>query len=334
MPVTIKDIAEAANVSHTTVSRALKGRGRISQATAERIRELAQEMGYRPSAVAQSLVTQRTRTIGVVVTTIADPFVVNIVNGIENAAHEAGYSVFLSSSHKKPERELAVVETFYERRVDAVIVSASRVGNLYSQLPEQFQVPIVLINNQAEGEYIYTVASDDIQGAALGVRHLLDLGHRRIAFIGSAARPFSSIRRQHGYAQALAGAGLFTASELVVSPEAVSDVDAGRIGLMELLPARPSAILAYNDMTAVGIMQEAQRRQIPVPQQLSLLGFDDIELTDYLTPPLTSVNQPKEAMGQAAVAMALDMLAERPVNDRLLPCRLVVRHSTAVVSNG
>ncbi|MFN2166992.1 MAG: LacI family DNA-binding transcriptional regulator, partial [Anaerolineae bacterium] len=180
MPVTIKDIAEAAHVSHTTVSRALKGHGRISPATAERIQRLALEMGYSPSAIAQSLVNQRTRTIGVVVTTIADPFVINIVNGIEDAAHEAGYSVFLSSSHNDPDREMAVVETFYRRRVDAVIVTASRVGSLYAAYLERFQVPIVLINSQAEGDYLHAVTSDDVQGAVLAVEHLLALGHRRI----------------------------------------------------------------------------------------------------------------------------------------------------------
>lgn len=329
MPVTIKDIAEAANVSHTTVSRALKGHGRISPATVERIQRLASEMGYTPSAVAQSLVTQRTRTIGVVVTTIADPFVVNVVNGIEDSAHAAGYSVFLSSSHNDPQRELQVVEVFHQRRVDAVIVSASRVGSLYTEHLKRFQVPIVLINSQAEGEYLHSVSSDDVEGAALAVRHLIGLGHQRIGYIGSATRPVSSQRRQSGYAMALETAGIAPLPELTVSPDSPSDVEVGRQGFIALLPAGPSAIVAYNDVTAIGVLLEARTRGIEIPQMLSLVGFDDIELTQYLSPPLTTVHQPKEAMGRAAVDKVLALLAEQKTADRLMACRLVVRRSTA-----
>lgn len=329
MPVTIKDIAEAAHVSHTTVSRALKGHGRIAPATVQRIRQLAEEMGYTPSAVAQSLVTQRTRTIGVVVTTIADPFVVNVVSGIEGAAQEAGYSVFLSSSHNDPERELAVVGTFHRRRVDAVIVSASRVGSLYTAHLKRFQVPIVLINSQVEGDYLYTVASDDVQGATLAVNHLLQLGHRRIAYIGSAARPHSSLRRHAGYQQALAVAGVVPDPRLAVAPEAPGDLEAGQRGLAVVLSAGPTAIFTYNDMTAVGVLMEARQRRIAVPRELALVGFDDIELTRFLDPPLTSVNQPKQAMGRAAVAMALALLSGEEMDNQLLRCSLVVRDSTA-----
>lgn len=328
MPVTIKDIAEAANVSHTTVSRALKGHGRISPATAERIRRLAAEMGYTPSAVARSLVTRRTHTIGVVVTTIADPFVVNVINGIEDTAQAAGYSVFLSSSHSDPEREMAVVETFYQRRVDAVIVTASRVGSLYGTDLERFRVPIVLVNNQQAGEYLHSIAADDVRGARLAVEHLLALGHRRIGYIGSAVRPVSSQRRQQGYQEALAQAGITLEPELVAVPEANGDVAAGRQGLAQLWPARPSAVFAYNDMTAVGVMLEARARGIDIPTQLSLVGFDDIELTQFVTPPLTTVRQPKEEMGRAAVDMVLTLLEGEEVGDRLMPCELVIRAST------
>jgi DNA-binding LacI/PurR family transcriptional regulator len=329
VPVTIKDIAEAANVSHTTVSRALKGHGRISDATVQRIRRLAEEMGYTPSAVAQSLVTQRTYTIGVVVTTIADPFVVNVVSGIEEAAQAAGYSVFLSSSHNDPERELAVVGTFQRRRVDAVIVSASRVGNLYAAHLQRFQVPIVLINSQAESDTLHSVASDDVQGATLAVNHLLQQGHRRIAYIGSATRPHSSLRRRDGYQQALAAAGTVPDPRWAVAPEGPGDLEVGQRGLAAVLAAEPTAIFTYNDMTAVGVLLEARRRGIAVPQQLSVVGFDDIELTRFLHPPLTTVNQPKEAMGRAAVHMALDLLNGQEVHNQLQPCSLVVRDSTA-----
>ena len=130
MPVTIKDIAREAGVSHTTVSRALKGNPAISAETTAKIQKLAQQMGYTPSAVAQSLLSQRTLTIGMVVTTIADPFVVQVVEGVEQVAQSAGYSVFLTTSHNNPDQEIAVVKTLHRRRVDAIIVTSSRVGSL------------------------------------------------------------------------------------------------------------------------------------------------------------------------------------------------------------
>ena len=188
MPVTIKDIAKAAGVSHTTVSRALKDNPAISVKTTKRIQQLAQQMGYTPSAVAQSLLSQQTRTIGMVVTTIADPFVAQVVEGVEQVAQVANYSVFLTTSHNNPNQELAVVETLHHRRVDAIIVTASRVGSLYSSQLDQIKIPIVLINNQEEGEYLHSVAVDDMQGAQLAVNYLVELGHRRIGYEYHGAR--------------------------------------------------------------------------------------------------------------------------------------------------
>ena len=326
--VSIKDIAEVAGVSHSTVSRAIHGTGRMSEATRTRILTLAEEMGYTPDALARSLVRGQTSTIGVVVTTIADPFVVQIVSGIEDLAQEAGYSVFLSSSHMDPDREIAVVEMFQQRRVDAVIVSASRVGSLYSDSLQRFGVPIVLINNQADGEYLHSVSADDVTGARLAVEHLLELGHRRIAYIGSASRPISNERRLGGYRQALAAYGLEPMPGLEVSPGVGSDLEVGRRGLVELLPHEPTAIFTYNDVTAIGVMLEAREQGIDIPGRLSLIGFDDIETAQFVSPPLTTIRQPREAMGRAAMEMVLALLNGEETGDRILPCELIVRQST------
>lgn len=327
--VSIRDIADAAGVNHSTVSRALHGRGRMSAATRARIIELAADMGYTPDARARSLVSGRTFTIGVVVTTIADPFVADVVNGIEHAAHEAGYSVFLSSSHADPEREMQVVETFQQRRVDAVIVTASRIGSLYTAKLEDFRVPIVLVNSQGEGEYLHSVAVDDVMGARLAVQHLLDLGHRRIAYIGSAARPVSSRRRLAGLRQALEETGLPVEPERIVTPQAEDDLMAGEMGFTQLKSGNPTAIFAYNDMTAIGAMLAARDAGVDIPGQLSVVGFDDIEATRFTSPALTTIRQPREMMGRTAMEMTLALLSGQAVNDKLLPCELVVRASTA-----
>jgi len=328
--VSIKDIAEHAGVSHSTVSRALQGTGRMSDETRTRILELAEEMEYTPDALAQSLVRGRTHTVGVVVTTIADPFVAGIVAGIEEVAGEAGYTVLLGASHSNPEREIAVVENLRQRRVDAVIVTASRVGDHYSEHLQRFGVPIVLVNNMVEGAYLYAVTCDQTSGAYQVASYLIALGHRRIAYIGSASRLHSSQMRQQGYEMALAEAGVALNPELTISSRWVDDVISGRHVFTDLWPHRPTAIIAYNDLTAIGVMMAARELGVRIPQDVSLVGFDDIRATEYVTPPLTTVHQPREAMGQAAMQMALNLLQGKTVRNRKLTCELVIRESATV----
>jgi LacI family transcriptional regulator/LacI family repressor for deo operon, udp, cdd, tsx, nupC, and nupG len=272
MPVTIKDIAKAAGVSHTTVSRALRGNPSISNNTIARIEQLAKDMGYVPSAVAQSLHAQQTLTIGVVVTTIADPFIVKVVEGIEGVAQAAGYSVFLSTSNNDPDRELAVVETFRRRRVDAIIVTSSRVGRLYSSQLDQVEVPIVLINNQEEGKYLYSVAIDDEQGAELAVRHLLECGHRRIAYIGVPDRPKSNERRLAGYQAALEQANITSDPDLLFSPNAADDFQRGQAALEAIKSARATAAFAGVEAHVAPVAGE--RREVADEVPLSAGGMD------------------------------------------------------------
>ncbi len=329
MPVTIKDIARVAGVSHTTVSRALKGNPAISAETTARIRQLAEEMGYTPSAVAQSLLTRRTQTIGMVITTLADPFVAKVVEGVESVAQTANYSVFLATSHNNPDQEIAVVETLHRRRVDAIIVTSSRVGSLYSSRLDQIRIPIVLINNQEEGEFLYSVAADDVQGAELAIEHLLGLGHRQIGYIGAPNRPKSNRRRQSGCEAALKKAGIEPNPNLVAQPDGDSDFDRGQAGFRSLSGSGVTAIFCYNDLTAIGLLMACQEKGIRVPEQLSIIGFDDINTSQYVSPPLTTVSQPRLQLGKTAMQMTLALLNSENVQDHTLPCQLVVRQSTA-----
>ncbi len=329
MPVTIKDIARAAGVSHTTVSRALNDHPAISPKTTARIQELAEQMGYTPSAVAQSLLSQRTYTIGVVVTSIADPFVTRVVEGIEKVARQAGYSVFLATSHNDPEQELEIVRTLHRRRVDAIIVAASRVGNLYSAELDQIRVPIVLVNNQEDGEYLHSVATDDTQGAWLAVEHLLALGHRRIGYVSAPNRPKSNRRRLDGYEMALDQAGITYDPSWVVDSSIDDDVARGRASLDSLLATDVTAVFCYNDLTAIGLLIACREQGISIPQQLSVIGFDNIEPGFYVSPPLTTIRQTRLNMGQLAMVMTLDLLNGEEVQDQVLSCELVVRESTS-----
>ncbi len=329
MGVSIKDIARAAGVSHSTVSRALADSPLVAEETKRRVRRLAKEMGYSPSAIARSLVTKRTYTVGLVVTTIADPFVSEVVRGIEETALDNGYSVILCDSNAESQREITAVRTLREKRVDGIIVTASRVGNLYLPMLEEVEVPIVLINNQREGRYVYSVATDNIHGGEMATEHLLELGHRRIGYIAGPEGASSSRARLEGYKRALRAHNVEFAPDLIASGN--GRVEGGEQGMRQLLSISPppTAVFCYNDMTAIGAISEAKRMGLRIPQDISVVGFDDIAFAAYVDPPLTTVEQRKYEMGQMAMEMLLDILAGADaVSDITLQGRLVVRKSS------
>src|SRR2546425_590213 len=183
--ISIQDIARAAGVSHSTVSRALRDSPLISVDVRERIQHLARETGYTPNAIAQSLQTRRTNTIGLVVTSIADPFLSDVVRGVEEVTRAADFSVFLSASHNDPAQEMVVIETFRRRRVDGILVASSRITNEYKKRLAHVRVPTVLINSQAESQddLLHWVSVDDYKGAQLAIEYLLQLGHRSIGYL-------------------------------------------------------------------------------------------------------------------------------------------------------
>jgi len=330
--VSIKDIAQAAGVSHPTVSRALRGDPRISLETAERVLALAHELGYSPSAAARSLVTRRTHTIGVVVTSIADPFVSDVVDGIEATLAEQDYALILALSRSEPERELAVVRLLSEHRVDGIIVAASRVGALHDQDLARLQVPLVLLNNQAETAGTHSLEVDDVLGARVAVAHLLQLGHRRVAYIGCPDRPRSHARRLEGYRQAHLDRRLHPQPELILEGRgAEGDRSRGATGLTGLLSLSPppTAVFCYNDITAIGALEAARHYGLRVPKDLSLVGVDDVREASLVTPALTTVRQPRREMGQRAADMLLALLRGEAAGDAVIAPVLVIRESTA-----
>lgn len=283
MKVSIKDIAQAAGVSHSTVSRALSNSPLIPESTRRRIQRIAQKMGYAPNAIARGLVTRRTQTIGVIVTTIEDPFVAEVVRGIEEIAADHSYRVFLGTSHNDPMREVNLVRALREWRVDGVIVASSRVGAVYQPLLKEIGAPIVLINNQKQSKQtarakkaavdIHSVAVDDTQGGELATRFLISQGHRVICYLGGPADYAANRNRWAGYQRALAEANI-AYDEALVLP-GTGRVDSGELALQFLArsPA-PTAIFCYNDVTATGALSALKRRGLRVPEDVSLVGFE------------------------------------------------------------
>jgi DNA-binding LacI/PurR family transcriptional regulator len=326
----IKDIARLARVSHSTVSRALSGSRQVSPETADRIRKIAEQAGYRASAAARSLVMGHSKTIGVVVTSIADPFVAEVVRGIEDTSEERGYSVFLADSNADPDREVRVVRSFEERRVDGIIIPSSRVGARYLPLMDRMHVPVVLVNNQHPSEFAHAVLIDNVQASLDAVRHLIELGHRSIAYLGDRCGQQSDTERFAGYRKALDEAGMQVDPELVTRGD--GKPAGGELAMAELLalPKRPTAVFCYNDMSALGAMRQIRTLGLKVPEDISVVGFDDLYFSQYLEPPLTTVRQPMRQMGRMAMETLLDIFVGPHTTHNLkVEGQLIVRKSTA-----
>jgi len=336
MPVTIKDIAKAAGISHATVSRALHNHPAISKETVERVQQLAREMGYIPSQAARSLKTRHSHALGVIVSNIDDPFWGEVLYSIDEVCRAANYSLFIMTTHRDKEREKEVVQTLVQRGVDGVILCAPQFSEKQSQLIKSYGLPMVIVNNEGSVDSPYLVFNDDINGIRLAARHLIELGHRRIAFLGNAVGGRTTAEREKGFRQELRDRGVAVLEEYIRLTESET-LAAGFNGARELLAIdpRPTAIVCYNDVLAIGVYSAVTQAGLRIPDDISITGFDDISVAAYLVPPLTTIRQHKAELGSVAANMMLEVLARkeegiedlepRRVN---LPNELLVRAST------
>ncbi|MBE0695583.1 MAG: LacI family DNA-binding transcriptional regulator [Anaerolineaceae bacterium] len=341
MPITIKDIAKKAGVSHSTVSRALHGSPLINDETAGRIRQAAGELGYLPSAAARSLKTNRSQVLGVVVSSMDDPFFSEILQGIEDGVQESGYSLFIAAAQRDPMRERKIVQALMEHRADGVIICSSSFSAEQGRQLLQYGLPIVVVNNQAAEDFRYSIYHDDLDGSRQLTRHLIGLGHKQIAYLGNALSGRTSQDRLSGYCIEMEAAGL------PIYPGFIHQVAGGdpKTGFSSLghflnLPCRPTALLCFNDMLAIGVLKGLHQAGIAVPQDFSVAGFDNIIFSEFTSPPLTTFDQPKQYIGSEAAHLILDLL-KSPLEPgfppqpkiRILQGSLLVRHSTAPPSS-
>jgi DNA-binding LacI/PurR family transcriptional regulator len=325
----IKDIARIAKVSHPTVSRALQNSPLVNAQTAAKIRKIAEDTGYRASAVARGLVTRRTRSIGLVVTTVDDPFAGEVVCAIEQAAHDLGYAVYLANSNADPKRERRVVQALAERRVDGIVVTSSRVGAEYLPMLAELDVPMVLVNDQYPGAFVHSVKIANPEGSRMAAEHLIALGHRRIAYVGDRSGYQSDTERLEGYRQALAAAAIPFAPELVVQGDGRPEAAIEAVRALLALGHPPTAICCYNDMTALGAVRALRAHGLRVPHDVSVTGFDDLFFAAYLDPALTTIRQPMRRMGQIAMENLFRLMSgEESVAQIKVDAELIVRAST------
>ena len=336
MPTTIKDIAKQAGVAHSTVSRALHGSSLISFETAERIRKVAQEMGYQPSAAARSLKTNRSQVLGVIVSSIDDPFFSEILFGIEGCAQEGGYSLFIAASQHDPARERKIVQTMMEQRTEGVIICSSSFSAEEGRQLLKYGFPIVVVNHQAAEDYHYSIYHDDVDGSQQITRHLIDLGHKKIAYLGNSLSGRTTLDRLSGFQGEMGEAGLEIPEAFVYHVAGGGPIQglAGIDYFLELA-IRPTAIVCFNDMMAIGVLKGCNQAGVIVPGDISVTGFDNISFSLYTNPPLTTLDQPKRSIGAEAARLLLDLLNSEP-NDKfytkrvkILKGKLLVRNSTA-----
>lgn len=326
MATTIVDVARQAGVSIATVSRVIHGSPLVNAQTRTRVEQAMAELKYAPNAVARGLVTRRTQAIGLVITSMADPFFPPIVQGVEESALHRGYSVLLSTSNNDPDRELAVVRLLNERRVDAVIVASSRVGGLYLS-HRGHSIPLVLINNEQSGAYTYSVGTDDVGGGYSAGRYLLGLGHRRIGYIHGPLEKQSTHDRCHGFTRALQESGVGPDPALITTAD--GQAQGGQQAMLALLGQRPrpTAVFCFNDLTALGALRAVRLAELKAPDDVSILGYDDIALAAFAEPPLTTIAQQTYELGKQALSLALDLLDGKDVASMTLPAALVERGS-------
>jgi len=335
MPVTVKDIAQRLGVSHSTVSRALNHSPLISEEVAGRVRKLAYEMGYFPSAAARTLKTRRSRVLGVILPSLEDPFFSEILQGIEEGVQDSGYSLFISAAHRNPGRERGIVQAMVERSAEGVIVCSTSFSEEQSSQFLQYGVPVVVVNNQAAEDFRWSIYHDDVDGSRQVTRHLIELGHRRTAYLGSSRSGRSNEDRLTGFQKELAAAGLPLREEYIQAAAGGGPADGARaVEQLLSLPVPPTAFVCYNDMMAIGALRALQEHGLRVPEQVSLTGFDNITFSAYTNPPLTTFDQPKRFIGAEASRLMLELLNDPPGGPvqphvRILQGRLLVRGSTS-----
>jgi LacI family transcriptional regulator len=328
--VTMADVAREAGVSTMTVSRVVNEKGEISAATRQRVLAVIEQLGYRPSAIARGLATQRTGTLGLVVPDISNPFFSDLARGAEDQAYAEGYNIFLCNTKEDPQREVSTLESLAEKRVDGLIVCSSRLedGQLCAALRHH---PTVVLVNRRLADYggVGIVCVDDASGGELATRHLLQSGHRALGMLAGPPASQSGHLRVQGYKATLDGAGL-SCREDWVRP-CSSNVDGGRKVARELLLESPeiTALFCYNDLVAVGALQACGELGRHVPEDVAIVGFDDIFLAALVTPSLTTCRIPRYDLGVMAMEVLLNWIGDCSdgCGDIVLQPELVVRAS-------
>jgi len=335
--VTIKDIARALNLSTSTVSRALRGSYEINSETKRLVMEYAEKLNYRPNPIALSLKGSASKAIGVIVPQIANYFFSQAINGIEAIAYNRGYHVIIFQTHESYEREVANVQQAMDRKVDGLLISLSSETSDVSHLQELLQrnLPIVQFDRVSDELHTTKVVADNYAGAFAATEHLIKSGRKRIAHLTIPSYLSITQERLAGYRAALEQYGLPYDETLVRYGSFGPDEAVGMIDSLLSQSPRPDAIFTASDRLALGALGALKRRQVAIPEDISIIGFTNLHVADLLSPSLSTVVQPAQEIGQTAAERLIELIERKhramPPNTVVIPSHLEVRESTRPV---
>ncbi|MDI9547696.1 MAG: LacI family DNA-binding transcriptional regulator [Chloroflexota bacterium] len=324
--MTMRDVAEKANVSIKTVSRVVNNQGEISETTRQRVLDAIRQLGYRPNIVARGLASGRTASVALIIPQITDPFFPELVLGVESVAHRQGYSVFLCNTNEDPQQELDYIDILSGKQVDGIILCGSRLdAEQLSAVATRHHVAILTSRRPAHAA---VVSIPGRTGLRRMTSHLAELGHRKIGYVGL-YWPGDQERLQ-GYYDGLAAHGI-GANDRYVRMLPTITVDLARHMTRDLLHAAPeiTAIACYNDLAALGVMQAAASLGRKAPEDLAVVGFDDIPLASLVSPQLTTMHVPKYMLGQMVMDLLLKVIAAKGDYEEhaYVELRMIVRES-------
>ena len=325
--VTLRDVALEAGVSIKTVSRVVNKEPEVNETTAARVAEVVEKLGYRPNELARSLKGRRSRTIGLVIDDVSNPFMATCAQAIEAVAREHGHALILCDSHADIREEDAYVGLLTRRQVDGLLIVPARGHDAHLKAEQRAGLPVVAFDRPAEGVRADTVLVKNRTGAREATEHLIWHGHERIAFVGDVRHYYTARKRLEGYKEALEAAHLKPLHSL--GAHSIEQGEEATKGFLNA-PHRPTALFAANILTTLGALRAIEDLGLRIPEDIALIGFDDFELAPVLSPRFTLVHQPAAKLGRRAAEMLFDRLdgRGRPEPRRLvLPTELVVRES-------
>jgi len=326
---TIKEVANLAGVSVATVSHVINETRYVSDSVRKQVQQAMDELGYRPNTLARSLRRGQTHTLGLILPDSANPFFAEVGRSIEIAAFAAGYNVILCNTENDFEKETLYTNVLINKRVDGMIFVATGARSDSLQKLMELGLPAVVMDREFPEMEMDVVLSDNHQGGYLATQHLIALGHRRIGCIAGPSKITPSALRVAGYTQALQESGLTVNPDFIMHGDFHPESGYKVAGEMLAGPTPPTAIFACNDLMAIGVLRAVAETGQRVPEDIAVIGYDDIELASYATPPLTTIKQPTLEMGSATLKFLLSRIKEKRSTPQrmLLPVSLVVRGS-------
>jgi DNA-binding LacI/PurR family transcriptional regulator len=325
---TLKDVAEHAQVSKATVSRVLNNNSHVAEELRIRVLESIRLLGYQPNRAARRLRASVSDVLGLIISDIENPFFISVVRGVEDTAYVSQMSVVLCNTDENPAKQQMYLRVMQAERVAGLIISPTNVNEDFTEL-RQLGIPVILLDRRTDKFETDAVTIDNVGGAYLAVKHLVDLGYERIGTIGGSPHLTTGRERYEGYRKALNAAGLKIDEKLVKIGDFKTDSGYQLASELINLPRPPQAIFVANNLMTLGALRVLRENNVRVPQDVALVGFDDMPWSSELCPPLTAISQPTYELGQETVHLLLRRLAnpDAPIRTVTLQPRLIVRES-------